>query len=190
MIITQAKFLTSAQNLSQCPNYNLPEIALLGRSNVGKSSFINTICNNSKLAKTSNKPGKTRLINLFNINEKFIIADLPGYGYAKVSKEMQNQWQKNLEEYLLKRDTLKLLVQFIDSRHEIQKNDLQMQEWLEYNGLNSIVIATKIDLTAKSRIQAKINELKKITQREVFPFSTVNKRYNDKILDYMENTIL
>lgn len=103
---------------------------------------------------------------------------------------MQNQWQKNLEEYLLKRDTLKLLVQFIDSRHEIQKNDLQMQEWLEYNGLNSIVIATKIDLTAKSRIQAKINELKKITQREVFPFSTVNKRYNDKILDYMENTIL
>ena len=103
---------------------------------------------------------------------------------------MQNQWQKNLEEYLLKRDTLKLLVQFIDSRHEIQKNDLQMQEWLEYNGLNSIVIATKIDLTAKSCIQAKINELKKITQREVFPFSTVNKRYNDKILDYMENTIL
>ncbi len=190
MIIKQAKFLTSAQNLSQCPNYNLPEIALLGRSNVGKSTFINTICNNSKLAKTSNKPGKTRLINLFNINDKFIIADLPGYGYAKVSKEVQNQWQKNLEEYLLQRKSLKLLIQFVDSRHEIQKNDLQMQEWLQYNQLKSIVIATKIDLTAKSRTQAKISELKRITQREVLPFSSVNKRYNDLILNYIEETIL
>ena len=190
MIIKQAKFLTSAQNLSQCPNYNLPEIALLGRSNVGKSSFINTIANNSTLAKTSNKPGKTRLINLFNFNDKFVIADLPGYGYAKVSKEVQNLWQKNLEEYLLKRDTLKLLIQFVDSRHDIQKNDLQMQEWLEYNGLKSIVIATKIDLTQKSRIQAKVNELKRITKRDVFPFSTVNKRYNDLILDYLEKEIL
>ncbi len=190
MIIKQAKFLTSAQNLSQCPNYNLPEIALLGRSNVGKSTFINTICNNSKLAKTSNKPGKTRLINLFNINDKFIIADLPGYGYAKVSKEVQNEWQKNLEEYLLQRKSLKLLIQFVDSRHEIQKNDLQMQEWLQYNQLKSIVIATKIDLTAKSRTQAKISELKRITQREVLPFSSVNKRYNDLILNYIEETIL
>ena len=190
MIIKQAKFLTSAQNLLQCPNYNLPEIALLGRSNVGKSSFINTITNNSKLAKTSNKPGKTRLINLFSINDQFIIADLPGYGYAKVSIEVQNQWQKNLEEYLVKRNSLKLLVQFIDSRHEIQKNDLQMQEWLEYNGLKSIVIATKIDLTPKSKIQATINNLKTATKREVFPFSTVNKRYNDAILNYLECTIL
>lgn len=190
MIIKQAKFLTSAQNLSQCPNYNLPEIALLGRSNVGKSTFINTICNNSKLAKTSNKPGKTRLINLFNINDKFIIADLPGYGYAKVSKEVQNEWQKNLEEYLLQRKSLKLLIQFVDSRHEIQKNDLQMQEWLQYNQLKSIVIATKIDLTAKSRTQGKISELKRITQREVLPFSSVNKRYNDLILNYIEETIL
>ncbi len=190
MIIKQAKFLTSAQNLSQCPNYNLPEITLLGRSNVGKSSFINALTNNSKLAKTSNKPGKTRLINLFGINEQFIIADLPGYGYAKVSKEMQNQWQKNLEEYLLKRDTLKLLIQFIDSRHEIQKNDLQMQEWLEYNGLNSIVIATKIDLTPKSKLLPTINNLKKVTKREVLPFSINDKRYNEKILNYIENTLL
>ena len=190
MLIKQAKFLTSAQKLSQCPNYNLPEIALLGRSNVGKSSFINTITNQSKLAKTSNKPGKTRLINLFDINNQFIIADLPGYGYAKVSREMQNEWQKNLEEYLLNRNSLKLLIQFIDSRHEIQNNDLQMQEWLFHNGLKSVVVATKIDLSQKSRIQAKINELKKITKREVFPFSTVEKRYNDLILKYIGNTVL
>lgn len=190
MIIKQAKFLTSAQKLSQCPDYGLPEIALLGRSNVGKSSFINTITNNSKLAKTSNKPGKTRLINLFNMNDQFIIADLPGYGYAKVSKEMQDEWEKNLEQYLLNRDSLRLLVQFIDSRHDIQKNDLQMQEWLFHNRLDSIVIATKIDLTPKSRIQAKINELKKVTQREVLPFSTVDKRYNDVIIKYLESRIL
>ena len=126
MIIKKAKFITSAAKLSQCPNFGLPEVALLGRSNVGKSSFINALTNNSKLAKTSNKPGKTRLINLFDFNEEYIVADLPGYGYAQVSREMQNEWQKSLEEYLLNRDSLKLLIQFIDSRHEIQKNDLQM----------------------------------------------------------------
>ena len=97
MIIKNAKFLISAQKLSQCPNLGLPEVALLGRSNVGKSSFINAITNNSKLAKTSNKPGKTRLINLFDFDSKYIVADLPGYGYAQVSREMQNDWQKNLE---------------------------------------------------------------------------------------------
>ena len=189
MIIKNAQFITSAQKLSQCPDFGLPEIALLGRSNVGKSSFINTLTNNSKLAKTSNKPGKTRLINLFNFDNNYIVADLPGYGYAQVSKEMQNEWQKNLEEYLINRDSLKLLIQFIDSRHEIQKNDLQMQEWLFHNRLNSIVIATKIDLTPKSKLQAKINELKKVTQREVLPFSTVNKRYNDNIIKYLEQAV-
>jgi len=190
MIIKKANFITSAAKLSQCPNFGLPEIALLGRSNVGKSSFINAMTNNSKLAKTSNKPGKTRLINLFNFDEKYIIADLPGYGYAQVSKEIQNEWQKNLEEYLLQRESLKLLIQFIDSRHEIQKNDPQMQEWLEYNKLNSIVIATKIDLSPKTKIQSKINELKKITKRDVLPFSTVDKRYNDAIIKYLETALL
>ena len=190
MIIKKAKFITSAAKLSQCPNFNMPEIALLGRSNVGKSSFINAMTNNSKLAKTSNKPGKTRLINLFEFDGKYIVADLPGYGYAQVSREMQNEWQKSLEEYLLNRDSLKLLVQFIDSRHDIQKNDLQMQEWLEYNKLESIVIATKIDLTPKSKILTKINELKKITKREVLPFSTIDHRYNDKIIKYLESALL
>ena len=190
MIIKKAKFIVSAAKLSQCPDFGMPEIALLGRSNVGKSSFINRLTNNSKLAKTSNKPGKTRLINLFDFDGKYIVADLPGYGYAKVSKEMQNDWQKNLEEYLLKRNSLKLLIQFIDSRHEIQKNDLQMQEWLFHNKLDSIVIATKIDLTPKSKIQAKINELKKVTQRDVLPFSTQDNRYNETTIKYIENRIL
>ncbi len=190
MIIKKAKFITSAPKLALCPNFNKPEIALLGRSNVGKSSFINGLCNNTKLAKTSNKPGKTRLINLFEFDEKYIVADLPGYGYAQVSAEMQNEWQKNLEEYLLNRDSLKLLIQFIDSRHEIQKNDLQMQEWLFHNNLKSIVIATKIDLTSKSKIHSKIAELKKITHRDVLPFSSIDKRYNETIIKYIESAIL
>ena len=190
MIIKKAKFITSAQKLSQCPDFGLPEIALLGRSNVGKSSFINALTNNSKLAKTSNKPGKTRLINLFEFDEKYIVADLPGYGYAQVSREMQNEWQKNLEEYLLNRNSLKLLIQFIDSRHEVQKNDLQMQEWLLHNNLNSIVIATKIDLTSKSKIQSKIKEFKQVTKRVVLPFSRIDGRYNDAIIQYIENSIL
>lgn len=190
MIVKKAKFIISSPKLDLCPNFNMPEIALLGRSNVGKSSFINGITNNSKLAKTSNKPGKTRLINMFEFDEKYIVADLPGYGYANVTKAMQDEWQKNLEEYLLNRKELKLYIQFIDSRHEIQKNDLQMQDWLAYHNLPSIVVATKIDLTPKSKILNKINELKKVTKREVLPFSTTDNRYNEKIIKYIENTIL
>lgn len=189
MIVKKAKFIISAEKLSQCPNFNMPEIALLGRSNVGKSSFINGITNQGKLAKTSNKPGKTRLINLFEFDEKYMVADLPGYGYAAVSKEMQAKWQKNLEEYLLKREPLKLLVQFIDSRHEIQKNDLQMHEWIKFHGLNSVVIATKIDLTQKSKIMSVISSMKKQLGVEVLPFSTKDNRYNEKIIKYFENTV-
>ena len=137
MKIKTAKFLLSSPNLKLCPELNLPEFALLGRSNVGKSTFINTLCNQSKLAKTSNTPGKTRLINLFEVQTEvntIILADLPGYGYAKVSKKEQQDWQKNLEEYILKRK-LSSTIQFIDARHDIQKNDIAMQEWLKFNNI-------------------------------------------------------
>lgn len=189
MIVKRAKFIVSAEKLSQCPDFKKPEIALIGRSNVGKSSFINAITNNSKLAKTSNKPGKTRLINLFDFDDKYIVADLPGYGYAKVSKEMQEKWRKNLEDYLLNRESLKLLIQFIDSRHDVQKNDLQMLEWIDFHGLPSIVVATKIDLTSKSRILSKVNEISKVMNKEVFPFSTRNNSYNDAVLNYIESIL-
>lgn len=189
MIVKNAKFEISAEKLSQCPDFAMPEIALLGRSNVGKSSFINGLTNNSKLAKTSNKPGKTRLINLFNFGGKYIVADLPGYGFAQVSKDMQDRWQKNLEEYLLNRDSLRLLVQFIDSRHEIQKNDWIMREWIEHHNLNSVVIATKIDLTPKSKIPAKVNSLKKELGVDVLPFSTKESRYNENIIKYFDTVM-
>ncbi len=180
-----AKFLVSAEKLSQCPSYSLNEYPLIGRSNVGKSSFINAISNNSKLAKTSNTPGKTRLINFFNFSDKFIIADLPGYGYAKISKTAQEKWQKYLEEYLLNRKEIKSLIQFIDARHDIQKNDKQMREWINAYNLPVVTVVTKIDNVAKGKRLNVVNAIKKELGGEVFPFSAVEKRYNKEILDFL-----
>lgn len=186
----QAKFIISAEKLSQCPNFSLPEYPLLGRSNVGKSSFINGLANNKKLAKTSNTPGKTRLINFFNFSDKFMIADLPGYGYAKVSKEVQNRWQKNLEEYLLKREGIKYLVQLVDGRHEIQKNDYQMREWVSAYDLPIITVITKTDcISSHNKVAQAIAHVKKEFGGEVFPFSVNNNRYNDKILEFFVNNV-
>jgi GTP-binding protein len=173
-----AKFLISAEKLSQCPDYGLPEFALIGRSNVGKSSFINALANQKKLAKTSNTPGKTRLINFFNFSDKFIIADLPGYGYAKVSKEEQNRWQKNLEEYLTQREAIVSLVHFIDARHPIQKNDYQMREWIMMQDLPAFTVVTKIDYAK----QGVVKQIEKEFGGVVLPFSAIDHRYNDAVL--------
>lgn len=173
------KFIVSAKKFSQCPNFSLPEFPLLGRSNVGKSSFINCLCNNKKMAKTSNTPGKTRLINFFNFSDKFIIADLPGYGYAKVSKEAQAKWQKYLEEYLLKRSEIKSLIQLVDARHELQKNDIQMREWVKAYNLPIFTVATKMDYVPKNKRLTVINNIKKEFGGEVLPFSAIDRRYCD-----------
>ena len=180
----QAQFIVSAEKLSQCPDFDLPEYPLLGRSNVGKSSFINGLANNKKLAKTSNTPGKTRLINFFNFSDKFILADLPGYGYAKVSKEAQNRWQKYLEEYLLNRKQIKTLVQLVDGRHEIQKNDFQMREWVDNYNLPIITIVTKMDYVPKSKTLNVIKSVEKQLGGLVLPFSATDNRYNEKVLEY------
>ena len=181
----QAKFLISAEKLSQCPNYPLPEYPLLGRSNVGKSSFINALANQKKLAKTSNTPGKTRLINFFQFSDKFMIADLPGYGYAKVSKEAQDKWQKYLEEYLLKREQISSLIQLIDGRHEIQKNDYQMREWVEAYNLPIFTIVTKMDYVPKSKTLNVIKYVEKEFGGTVLPFSAEDHRYNEKIFEHI-----
>ena len=187
MRITKAKFITSAPSLKECPTLNLPEFALIGRSNVGKSSFINAIVNIKGLAKTSNTPGKTRLINYFNCADEFMIADLPGYGYAKVSKEAQAKWQKYLEEYLLNRKQIKSLIQFIDARHDIQKNDLQMREWVQAYNLPIITIVTKVDCIKRSDIQKVINKVKKEFGGEVLPFSSEDRYYCEKTIEYLIN---
>lgn len=182
-----AEFVISAEKLSQCPDFQLPEFPLLGRSNVGKSSFINTLANNKKIAKTSNTPGKTRLINFFNFSEQFIIADLPGYGYAKVSKEAQMRWQKNLEEYLLKRTQIKSLIQFIDARHEIQKNDIQMREWVSAYNLPIFTIVTKADYISKNHHQKILQNIKKQFGGDVFIFSSVDRYYCDAVIEHLIN---
>ena len=179
-----AKFIISAEKLSQCPDFNMPEFPLLGRSNVGKSSFINGLANNKKLARTSNVPGKTRLINFFNFSEKFMIADLPGSGDAKVSIEARNKWQKYLEEYLLKREQIKYLVQLVDGRHEVQKNDYQMREWVMAYDLPIITVVTKIDCISKNKVQSALAHVRKEFGGEIFPFSAIDNRYNEPILDF------
>ena len=186
MRITKAMFIISAPSLNECPNLNLPEFALIGRSNVGKSSFINSLVNINGLAKTSNTPGKTKLINLFNINDSFVFADLPGYGYAKASGKLQNQWQKNLENYLLNRKEIKSLIQLIDSRHSIQENDLQMSYWIKHNKLNSFIIATKVDQISRSKIKEVCSAFENELGVPVFPFSKNNSFYNQEILKYIE----
>lgn len=180
-----AKFVISAEKLSQCPDFKLCEFPLLGRSNVGKSSFINALANNNKIAKTSNTPGKTRLINFFDFSGKFTIADLPGYGYAKVSKEAQAKWQKYLEEYLLEREQITSLIQFIDARHDIQKNDYQMREWVLAHNLPIFTVVTKIDYAPKNKVQNILSNVQKEFGGVVLPFSAVDKRYCEQVLSYI-----
>lgn len=180
-----AKFIISAEKLSQCPNFTLPEFPLLGRSNVGKSSFINCLCNNKKLAKTSNTPGKTRLINFFNFSEQFMIADLPGYGYAKVSKEAQAKWQHYLEEYLLNRTQIKSLIQLVDGRHDLQKNDLQMRQWVEAYELPIFTVITKMDYVPKNKVLNVIKNVKKQFGGTVLPFSAIDRKYCDDIFAHL-----
>ena len=182
-----ANFVISVEKLSQCPDFQFPEFPLLGRSNVGKSSFINSIANNKKLAKTSNTPGKTRLINFFNFSDNFIVADLPGYGYAKVSKEAQARWQKNLEEYLLGRTQIKSLIQFIDARHEIQKNDIQMREWVSLYNLPIFTVVTKIDYISRGQHQKILQNVKKQFGGDVLLFSATDRLYCDNIIEYLLN---
>ena len=189
MKIKTAKFITSAPSISECPFLNLPEFALIGRSNVGKSSFINSIVNIKGLAKTSNTPGKTKLINLFNVSDLFVFADLPGYGFAKVSGSLQNQWQKNLEQYLLRRQNIVSLIQLIDSRLPIQENDFQMANWIKHNNLLSFVVATKVDGISKSKINLVVKNIEKELNLEVFPFSKTNSYYNQDIIEKIAEII-
>ena len=186
----QAKFLISAEKLSQCPEFTLPEFPLLGRSNVGKSSFINALANNKKLAKTSNTPGKTRLINFFQFENEFMIADLPGYGYAKVSKEAQNRWQKYLEEYLLKRKQICSLIQLIDGRHDIQNNDRMMREWVEAYNLPIFTVVTKMDYVPKPKILSVLKNVEKQFGGVVLPFSAADNRYNEKVFEQIKMTYM
>jgi GTP-binding protein len=152
MKITSAEFIKSAFEESHWVDDNLPEISFLGRSNVGKSSLLNSLLNRKKLAKTSNTPGRTQSINFFLINESFYFVDLPGYGFAKVPKKLKADWGKMAEEYLAKREQLMLSIQLVDARHKPTKLDRQLYEWLTFYQKNNIVIATKADKLSNNKL--------------------------------------
>ena len=145
----------------QYPDSNLPEIAFAGRSNVGKSSLINSLINRKNLARTSQKPGKTRTINFYNIDESFRLVDLPGYGYAAVSKSHRDDWGEIIDRYLHSRDNLKEVFLLVDIRHEPNDNDLMMYNWILEMGFSGYVIATKLDKIGKSRLQQYIKIIAK-----------------------------
>ena len=182
-------FVLGVARLEQLPLSELPEVAFAGRSNVGKSSLINAVTAQKGLAKTSNTPGRTQQLNYFNLAGRLHLVDLPGYGYAKVSGKLRNLWQKNLEEYLLNRNTIVSLIQLIDSRHDIQQNDFQMVQWIKYNNLPFFVIATKVDQIPKSKISAVCQNFEKILEVPVFPFSKSNSFYNLKITEKIEELL-
>lgn len=164
MKVTSAKMVISAVSPKQYPQKALPEIALAGRSNVGKSTFINRMIQRRDIARTSSKPGKTRTINFYNINDAFYLVDVPGYGYAQVSKEEREKWGGMMEEYFETRDTLSAVVIITDSRHEPTTDDVQMYAYLKHLEIPVIVIATKIDKVPKSKRAKYIERTKRSLQ--------------------------
>ncbi|MCK8488862.1 ribosome biogenesis GTP-binding protein YihA/YsxC [Paenibacillus sp. MBLB2552] len=160
MKVTKAEFIISAVGPNQYPEDALPEIALAGRSNVGKSSLINRMINRKNLARTSSTPGKTQHLNYYRINDRVYFVDVPGYGYAKVSKTQREVWGKMIEKYLQERETLKLVLQIIDLRHPPTKDDELMYDWLKAFDLPVCVVATKADKIPKSRWQKHLKIVK------------------------------
>ena len=161
MIIRSAEFVVSNSDVSKCPVYPFPEYAFIGRSNVGKSSLINCLCNKKKLAKTSSKPGKTQLINHFLINKNWYLVDLPGYGYAHASKTNKRKFQKLISEYFKKRKQLINAYLLIDIRHEVQKIDLIFIEWMIKNYVSFSIVFTKSDKLKKNQIEKNVDEYRK-----------------------------
>lgn len=170
----QVEFLISSPDLKLCPDLSgRPEIAMVGRSNVGKSSFINKLTRRKRLAHTSNTPGKTRLINYYMVDEAWALVDLPGYGFAKVSKTEQSKWRVALEEYLTKRENLIGVLQLIDSRHGAQANDKEMNAWLNAHGIEVGIIVTKVDKAKRAQSEKMAASVRKELRynRGLFLFS-------------------
>jgi len=153
--------LLSAANKSHSPQDDIPEIALAGRSNVGKSSFINTLLNRKNLARTSGKPGKTQLLNFFNIDNKLRFVDVPGYGYARVSKKEREKWGRMIEEYLTSRENLRAVVSLVDLRHDPSADDVQMYKFLKYYDIPVILVATKADKIPRGKWNKHESAIKK-----------------------------
>lgn len=185
MKIIKSDLHAIAVNPSQYPQDELPEIAFAGRSNVGKSSFINSMINRKNLARTSGKPGKTRTINFYIINDEFRFVDLPGYGYAQVSKEEQKKWGDIIDKYLTNRDNLREIILIVDMRHEPTAQDLMMYNWIKAFGFSGIVLATKADKISKGSWQKNLKVIRqKLDIKDanlVIPYSSENKTNKEEV---------
>ena len=196
MKIRSSEIVVSAINKSQYPAEGLPEIALVGRSNVGKSSATNALLNRRNFARTSQTPGKTRTINFYKINNEFYFVDLPGYGYAKVSKSEKDKWGVIMERYLQDRQELCAIFLLVDIRHEPTNDDVMMYEWIKHFGYNCVVIASKADKISRGQYQKHISIIRKKLQLEkdekVIPLSSSKKTgvedvWNEIIAQYTEH---
>ena len=176
--------------ISQFPNDNFDEIAFAGRSNVGKSSFINSFLGKKNLAKTSSKPGKTKTINFYKINDKFRLVDLPGYGYAKVSKKEKEKWNNLIHDYLYNRENLREVFLLVDIRHAPTKQDKQMYDWIIDSGFTGFVIATKYDKIPKTHLKKHIKEIMKTLNINdeglIFAYSSVTSHNKNVLLEQIE----
>ncbi len=195
MIIKNPKFEISAVSSKQYPNNNLPEIVLVGKSNVGKSSFINTMINRKNLARTSSEPGKTRQINFYNIDNNFYFVDLPGYGYSKMSKQEQVKVGSFIEQYLKIREKISLIIFLIDIRHDPTENDKLMYDYIVNKSGNHpcIILANKADKLAPTKVDARVIELQSILNplKDItfLPFSAEKKIYTENVWDEIEKYI-
>lgn len=179
MKIRSSEMVVSAVNRNQYPTEGIPEIALVGRSNVGKSSTINTLLNRRNFARTSQTPGKTRTINFFLINNEFYFVDLPGYGYAKIAKSEKEKWGTIMERYLQDREELCAIFLLVDIRHEPTNDDVMMYEWIKHFGYNCVVIATKADKISRGQYQKHMSIIRKKLQLDkderIIPISSLKK---------------
>jgi GTP-binding protein len=193
-IPNEIKFVKSSPNLKACPVSSLPEYAFVGRSNVGKSSLINLLTDRKKLAKTSTFPGKTRLINHFLVDNSWYLVDLPGYGYARVTKTERGKFLSIIQQYLLKRDNLSCLFVLIDSRLEPQKNDLDFMRWLGENHVPFSICFTKTDKLSANKLESAFTSYKRQLLEEwdalptCFFTSTITRQGKDEILEFIRHT--
>jgi len=179
--INNAVFVKSVMDLDELPNNSLPEIAFSGKSNVGKSSMINKLLNRKAIARISATPGKTVMLNFFDIDKKLHFVDLPGYGYAKRSNTQISQWGDIIDAYVRSRKELKLIIQLLDMRHDPTQDDMLMFQWLKSSNKKFILAATKSDKLNKSEYVKRVETLKKITKTEVIPFSSLTGNGVDEI---------
>lgn len=193
MKINSVEFIVSAVRRSQYPEDKLPELLLVGRSNVGKSSFINSIINRKNMARTSAIPGKTQTLNFFLVNKSFYLVDVPGYGFAKVSKQLKNKFGMIIEEYLRERENLKMVFMLVDFRHKPSEDDILMYNYLKYYNIPVTVIATKCDKVSKNSYDKNKNIIKNtlnmINDDEIIMFSATNKYGKKEVHDKIENIL-